>query len=150
MYHVMVKRQLRRVFSDLSAGNYETILGGMAPRFEHVFFGNHPLGGVRHTGRAYRAWFERLRVLFPDLGFDLRNIVVNGWPWNTVIAVEWVDHLTTRDGQRQQNFGVHVIRMRWTKVTEIRIYCDNQRLAELCELQARSGVAEASADVITD
>src|SRR3954471_4660786 len=74
MYHAIVKRQLRRVFSDLSAGNYETILGGMAPRFEHVFFGNHPLGGVRHTPRAYRAWFERLRVLFPDLGFELRNI----------------------------------------------------------------------------
>ena len=86
MYHAIVKRQLRRAFRDLGRGNYETILAGMAPEFEHVFFGDHPLGGKRHTGKTYRLWFERLARLFPDLGFELRNIVVNGWPWNTVAA----------------------------------------------------------------
>jgi hypothetical protein len=40
--------------------------------------------------------------------------------------------------------------MRWTRVTEIRIYCDNQRLADLCERQARHGITEAAADAITD
>lgn len=150
MYHAIVKRQLRRAFRDLGRGNYETILAGMAPRFEHVFFGEHPLGGTRHTGGAYRLWFERLARLFPGLGFEIRNIIVNGWPWNTVAAVEWVDRLTTRDGQPQQNVGVHIIRMRWTKVTEIRIYCDNQRLAAICERQAQLGVAEATAMFITD
>jgi ketosteroid isomerase-like protein len=150
MYHAMVKRQLRRAFHDLGRGNYETILSGMAPSFEHVFFGEHPLGGKRHTGTGYRLWFERLARLFPDLGFELRNIIVNGWPWDTVAAVEWTDHLTTRDGHRQENAGVHIIRMRWTKVTEIRIYCDNQHLAAICERQARHGVEDAAAGFITD
>jgi hypothetical protein len=30
----------------------------MAPRFEHIFPGDHALGGVRHTRPGIRAWLE--------------------------------------------------------------------------------------------
>ena len=150
MYHAIVKSKLRKAFSDLSAGNYETVLAGMAPSFEHTFFGNHPLGGTRHTPGTYRLWFERLRRLFPDLRFTINSIIVRGWPWDTLAVVEWRDDLTTRDGTAYHNFGVHILRMRWTKVVELRIYCDNQKLAEICAHQARNGVADATAAQITD
>jgi ketosteroid isomerase-like protein len=150
MYHAIVKMQLRRAFGDLNQGNFDTVLKGMAPRFEHQFFGRHPLGGVRHTSTGYRLWFQRLARIFPDLRFELRNIIVNGWPWDTVAAVEWIDHLTTKDGVSHENVGMQFIRMRWTRIVEIRTYCDNQKLAEVCERQARGGLAEATADVIND
>ncbi len=51
MYHAIVRRKLRKVFDDLNRGRYEGVLQDLAPRFEHVFFGPHALGGVRHRCR---------------------------------------------------------------------------------------------------
>ena len=150
MYHAIVRRKLRRVFDDLNQGRYEGVLQDLAPRFEHVFFGPHTLGGVRHTVQTYRLWFERLFRLFPNIHFEVKNILVQGWPWNTVAAVEWVDQLTTRDGQLQQNAGVHIIRLRWGRVFEIRIYHDTHKLAEVCQRQAANGLEEAVAAQIVD
>jgi len=58
-------------------------------------------------------------------------------------AVEWVDSIKTADGEQHHNSGVHIIRMRWGKVTELRIYTDTQKVAALCGIQARNGIAEA-------
>lgn len=145
MYHSIIRRKLLLVFDELNKGNYQAILDGMAPEFEHYFSGQHALGGHRRSLDAYRRWFERLARIFPRLKFDIRNIAVSGGPWNTLAAVEWVDAIGTEDGGWHQNSGVHIIRLRWGKVTEIRIYCDTQKVAELCEIQARCGLQEALA-----
>ena len=143
MYHAIIRRKLRRVFDELSTGNYEPVLASMAPRFEHAFAGSHALGGKRTNLSLYRKWFERLRRIFPDLRFEVRNIVVSGGPWNTMAAVEWVDQIRTTDGEMHSNSGVHMIRMRWGKVTELRIYTDTQKVADLCVTQAENGLIEA-------
>lgn len=42
MYHTLVRRKLERIFSELSRGNYDFALAGVASRLEHSFAGNHP------------------------------------------------------------------------------------------------------------
>ena len=32
-------------------------------------------------------WFERLYRLFPDLNFEVKRVVAQGWPWDTLLAV---------------------------------------------------------------
>ena len=150
MYHTIIRKKLSNVFSELNRGNYDAVLDGMAPEFEHEFMGSHALSGFRYKGSTYRKWFERLSRIFPDLRFEIQNIVVNGWPWNTTAAVEWVDRIGTLDGSHHQNSGVHIIRLRWGRVVKIRIYTDTQKVAQLCELQASLGVAEAVASPIVD
>lgn len=150
MYHAIVRRKLHKVFADLNRGSYEGVLSQLAPQFEHVFFGPHALGGVRHTAEAYRLWFERLFRLFPDIQFEVKNVIVNGWPWNTLAAVEWVDQVKTRDGMLHHNAGVHIIRFRWARVVEIRIYHDTHKLAEICGRQGAHGLEEALAPQIAD
>ena len=150
MYHTIIQRKLRFAFDQLSTGNYGTILAGMAPKFDHRFSGTHALGGRRTSPEGYRRWFERFVRIFPRLQFEIRNIVVSGWPWNTIAAVEWLDRIQTDDGNQYENAGVHIIRLKWTKVTEIRIYCDTQKLAAVCEVQARCGREDALGPPITD
>ena len=150
MYHAIVRQKLQKVFDDLNNREYEGVLQQLAPRFEHVFFGAHALGGVRHTVQAYRLWFERLFRLFPDIQFEVKNIVVKGWPWDTIAAVEWVDQLKARDGNVHHNAGVHIIRFRWARVAEIRIYHDTEKLAEICQRQAATGLEESVAPQIVD
>ncbi len=145
MYHYIFEKKLRRVFKELNAGNYEPVLSTLAPRFEHRFLGDHSFGGVRYTVESYRRWFQRLFVVFPDLRFEIKGVLVKGWPWDTVAVVEWVDFMTTWDGQLHSNSGVHVMRFRWGRAVEIRIHLDTQKIAALCRSQAQLGVEEAMA-----
>ena len=69
MYHLIVRRQVRKIFEGLSRGDWQSALGGMADRFEHIFPADHALGGVRHTKRGLKAWFERLFAVHPQLIF---------------------------------------------------------------------------------
>ena len=112
MYRALVRRRARGVFGSLSAGDYASVLDGAAPDVHHVFPGDHALGGERHSRDAMRRWFERLYRLFPDLDFEVREVAVRGWPWNTAVAVEWVDRATPHGGEPYANEGAHLLRLR--------------------------------------
>ncbi len=150
MYHMIVRSKLRNAFAQLSRGNCEAVLKDLAPEFEHLFFGDHTFGGTRHTVSSFRNWLQRLFEVFPDLTFEVRNILVRGWPWDTVAAVEWIDRASTRDGVGYINNGVHIIRLRWVRVVELRAYHDTQRLADACRRQAQNGIPQAIAAQIVD
>jgi ketosteroid isomerase-like protein len=150
MYHAIVRRKLAAVFQQLNRQEYAAILAGFASDFEHALYGNHALGGTRHGMPAARRWYERLPRVLPDLTFSVKHIVVNGWPWNTTAAVEWQDSGACLDGHRFNNQGVHVIRLKWGKVTAVRVYCDTMVLADALQRNARSGVADAAQAPILD
>ena len=150
MYHSIVKRNLRRAFQQLNDGDYDSILAQFGPQFEHVFPGNHSLAGRRDTPTSNVAWYKRLATIFPDLRFEINNIVVNGWPWDTVATAEWQDSFTLRDGRKGNNQGVHVFRLRWGKVTSLHIYTDTQKLSNYCQELSAQGVADATAVPIVD
>jgi ketosteroid isomerase-like protein len=150
MYHALVRRKLTRVFAELSRGNYEFALAGMAPRFGHVFPGSHPLGGTRHTAAAMRPWFQRLYRLAPGLNFTLKHVAASGPPWDTTAVVEWRGAATLASGEPYVNDGAHVIRMRWGKVVSLHEYLDTEVLADACRRMAEQGIAEAAAEPIED
>jgi ketosteroid isomerase-like protein len=149
MYHAIVRARITRLFHALNQGNYEPVLGTLAGQFEHWFAGEHALSGTRTTMARTRAWYERLYKVFPNIRFDLSNIVVNGPPWNTTVAVEWNDSYTLANGDKRSNCGVHFIRLQWGRGTSVRIYCDTRLLLENLEIQYRGGVPEAHAAPIT-
>ena len=146
MYHALVRRRV----AALGRGDYEVALAGMAPRFEHVFAGAHPLGGTRHTPDAMRRWFERLYRLNRRLGFTVRRITVGGWPWDTTVVVEWRDDATLATGEPYANDGAHVVRMRWGRVVSLHAYLDTEVFAEACRRMAARGIEEAAAAPIED
>jgi len=106
---------------------------------------DHALSGCRTSIAVTRSWYERLFKIFPNIQLELHQVLVTGWPWNTVVVVEWSDYYTLLNGQKRQNCGVHVIRLRWGKGTSVRIYCDTQLLQENLAIQHRGGVEEAVA-----
>jgi len=146
MYHYVVRRNLRNSFEQINRGNYAAIVRQFAPAgVEHWFSGTHALSGGRDRPEQIQQWYDRLAVVFPDLRFDIKKLVVRGWPWNTVAMIEWVDYVSDRDGQRYSNQGVHVIRLKWGRVVELHVYCDTQLLASICQTLGEQGVPEAVA-----
>ncbi len=143
IYRRIVETQLRRAFVALNAGDHAPVLAAFGAPVEHVFYGDHALAGTRTDMGEIRAWYARLKVVFPDLHFDIDAIAVSGMPWNTVALVEWRDRFTLPDGTRRGNQGMHVLRLRWGRVVSLRVCCDTQVLADVLDQIAAQGVAEA-------
>jgi ketosteroid isomerase-like protein len=136
MYHFIVKRKLRRAFSDINAARYDRIVSQFATEHRHVMHGKHALGGEQNTIKSTAAWYARLQRLLPDLRFDVQSISVAGWPWNTTAMVAWNDHFTLPDGSAGSNQGVHVFTLAWGRVVSLVVHCDTAKLAAYCEQMA--------------
>ena len=149
MYRSLVKRRIRGVFEALSRGDASVAVTGLHPKVHHVFAGEHPLGGERHTRDAVERWFARVFRLF-ELHFDVRTVAAEGWPWDTVVAVEWLAYARPAVGDPYENEGAHIIRLRWGRVVYFHAYEDSQKVAEACRVMAASGVEEAAAAPIAD
>ena len=144
MYHTIMRSKVRNVFNSLNNGNYEPIFASLAPKFEYWFIGDHALSGLRTSLPITRAWYERLYRIFPNIHFDLKNIVVQGGPWDTTITVEWDDSYTLLNGEKRSNLGVHIIHFKWFKADSIRIYCDTKLLLDNLAIQAQGGIKDVA------
>lgn len=150
MYHRIVAMQVRKAFAEISAGNWEAMVAGMAPAFTYRFYGDHALSGERHTHDALRRWWERCFRLLPDTRFDVEDILVAGWPWNTRVATAVTVNVGVVDGSRYQNVVHQFLRIRWGKITEVRTLEDTAVLEKTLDRLAAAGYAEAHAAPITD
>lgn len=146
MYRALVRRRARETFRRLSKGEYESALEGMAKDVRHTYLGSHPCGGTRHSLEGVRLWFERVYRLFPDLRHEVRAVLVSGGPWNTTVAVQWMGYVKSPKIAEPLEFdGVHIVRFRWGRVTEVTAYPDSGKVEAYCRQLVANGVAEAGA-----
>ena len=123
-------------------------MADVAPDVHHVFPGDNAIGGERHSREAMERWFERLYRLIPEIEFELKNVADRGWPWDMIVAVEWSDRGKAADGVPYENEGAHWIRLRRGKATYIHAFLDTEKVTEICDRMAASGVDEAGAEPI--
>lgn len=151
MYHAIVEKRVRALFDAVNRGNAEPVIQAFAPKFEHSFLGeNHALGGSRRTAAATHAWYERLYRLLPDIQFDVGRVHVSGPPWNTMVLAEWKESNSGTDGVRTSNCGVHVLRLKWGRATQLVICPDTAGLKATLDRLAAAGNSEAHAPPIVD
>lgn len=150
MYHSIVRSRIASIFAALGRGDLDYAAAGMAPRFDHIFAGNHALGGRRHTMKAFRPWLERLIRVLPGLHFEIKKIAVSGMPWDTTVVVEWRDFATLTGGVPYVNDGTHVIGLKWGKVVSLHAYLDTQILIDALNVMGAAGDTEAVAPPIED
>ncbi len=149
MYHAFVKRLTARNFTYVNTQDYDALVASCVPHVHHRFGGDHALGGERHDTVALRLWFDRLGRLVPTLRLQIRDLWVTGMPWNTVVIVRWTGTAEYPDGSPYDQHGVHVITLRWGRVTSIDANEDSQAVARMMAALAAIGVTEATAAPIT-
>ena len=150
MLGLIARRRVAQTFERLGRGEWEPIVAGLAEDVHHVFPGDHPLGGARHSRPAVLSWFERLGRLFPGHEFEVHRTVVGGAPWDFWIAVQWTARLRPQAGDPYDNEGAHWIRVRRGKVVLFHAYLNTQLIADACRRMATAGIAEAAAPPIVD
>jgi ketosteroid isomerase-like protein len=142
MYKLIVRRIVRRTFARLSKGEYEQIVKQFRPQSRFMFAGEHALGGERWGQDAVREWFADMQRRFPGIQIVPREIVVNGWPWNTVIATHLMISAPRPGGREYRNEGMQLLRLSWGRVAEDLIFEDTLALDAELRRSAHSGERE--------
>jgi ketosteroid isomerase-like protein len=148
MYHAIVKRIAKKNFERVNQRDFDSLLKDCAPNIHHRFGGTHALGGERHDREALARWLGRLGRLATKLHLTVNDIWVKGFPHDTTIIVRWTATDELPDGSAYHNHGVHIIKMRWGKITDIDANEDSQAVAESLKMRAAHGVVEATAPQI--
>lgn len=142
MYKTAVRMLLRHSIERLNAGDYSLLLKLAHPSFELAFPGDNswstmfrPLvrgrqRHVTHRGVAEAAAFAE-RFVAEGIQFQVEDILVNGPPWNTRIAVRIHDYIPGPDGgeDRYANRAVLFLETRWGRLVRWEDYEDTQRVA---------------------
>ena len=148
MYSMIVRRVVRAGFRALSAGDYEQVLRQFSPQVIFSFAGSAPLGGERRGVDAVREWFQSLFSSLPGIEFTVHQVIVQGWPWNTLVATRLSVVAPRPDESIYQNNAMQFLRLQWGKVVEDRLCEDTYKLAS--ELQQRLLWKENEQNVIHD
>jgi len=133
MYKTIVRRNVYASFRALSSGDYEQVLRHFHPQVVFSFAGPAPLGGERSGIGDVRAWFQRLYSYFPGIQFSIHQVIVQGWPWNTLVATRLSIAAPRSDGSDYRNEAMQFLRLRWGKVVEDRLHEDTYKLVNELE-----------------
>lgn len=150
MYKRIVRAKVRAVFERINAGDYMAMVDGLAPSFEYRFHGDHALGGRRTTRESMIRWWERVLDLLPGAQFGIRDVLVNGSPWRTRIAVRASISGDLPDGTRYENTVFQFMTLAWGKVVSVETVEDLQVLERALAAVAEAGKSEAHAAPISD
>ena len=145
MYSAIVKRLAAKNFELINTKAHAELLASCTPDINHRFGGDHALGGQRHTRDGLARWLDRLGRLVPTLHLTVTDMWVKGWPWATTVIIRWTGTATFPDGSPYHQHGVHIVSLRWGKVTGIDANEDSQAVAELLTALAATGIHEATA-----
>ena len=148
LYRAIVKSRIRQSFDHVNNRRWDELLGSIAPDVDHRFLGAHAIGGQRHDREALRRWFERLARVLPNLRLEIRHIWVQGWPWHTMVFVQWDGAATLLDGGPYRQHAIHVITLKWGKIHALDVFEDSQEISRALDVQAAAGLEEAAAEPI--
>lgn len=150
MYKRLVRTKVRSTFERINAGDYMVMVDGLGPSFEYHFHGDHALGGRRTSRDAMIRWWDRTLRLLPGARFDIQDILVDGGPWRTRVAVRSLVTGALSGGGLYENTVFQFLTLAWGKVTSVETIEDLQVLERALRAQADAGEPEALAAAITD
>ena len=148
LYRSIVKKRIRQSFDDVNNHRWDQLMHSITPNVHHRFGGAHAIGGQRHDRETLRLWFERLARVLPNLHLKINNVWVQGWPWHTMVFVQWDGTATLLNGGGYFQHAVHVITLRWGKISALDVFEDSQEVDRALTAQAAAGLEEADAEPI--
>lgn len=142
MYKGAVRALIRHGIDRLNDGDPGFLLKMADPDVELVFPGDNAWASmfrpvmkgrephVTHRGlQECRAFTDGFTAT--GLQYTIEDILVNGPPWNTRIAIRAVDTQPGEDGDEYNNRLMSVLELKWGKLRRWEVYEDTERTALL-------------------
>jgi ketosteroid isomerase-like protein len=150
MYKAIVAKKVRSMFAEINKGNYQAMIDGLASPFDYRFLGDHPLSGRRTKAATMELWWQRIFRLLPNGQFTLHQVIVQGHPLNTRVAVRSTISAVLPSGETYSNDVMQFMRLRLGKLTHVETMEDTARferyLATLDPVECPDAVAPALVD----
>ncbi len=142
MYKATVRALLRYSIKKLNQGDYSLLLRMASPDVALVFPGDNswasmmrPVSAGRHAHATHRGISEVTaiagRFVSEGIQFEIEDILVNGGPWSTRIAVRVHHFIVDPDGGADfyANRAVLFLEIRWGRLVRWEDYEDTERVA---------------------
>ena len=142
MYKAMVRALMRHSVERLNDGDYSLMLKLASPDFELAFPGDNSWATMfrqANPGRARHVTHRGIdeasafadRFVDEGIQFVIEDILVNGPPWNTRIALRVHDYIADPDGgpDAYSNRAVLFLEVRWGRLVRWEDYEDTERVA---------------------
>ena len=142
MYKAAVRALMRRGIEKLNDGDFSMFLKIASPEFELAFPGDNSWARmfreldkgrarhVTHRGISEGSAFGE-RFVAEGVQFEIEDILVNGPPWNTRIALRVQSYLPGSDDgpDEYNNRAVAMLDVRWGRLVRWEDYEDTERVA---------------------
>ncbi|MEV0169827.1 nuclear transport factor 2 family protein [Streptomyces sp. NPDC050803] len=137
VYHAIVRRKVRNLWRAVggSDGAYRQAVELAAPDVHFRFVGDTPMGADVRGREAFAEWFRRFEEVFPGLRLTLRDVAVQGPPWNTTVVTRLHVRGTLADGSGYENEAMQWVRLRWGRMVEDTVLEDTLRLDRAYRIQ---------------
>ncbi len=141
MYKTIVRMMVKRNVAQLNAGNASAILKMAAKTVELRFPGDNswarmfrPVEKGRSAHATHRGFEECSafadRFAKEGVQFKVEDIMVNGGPWNTRVAMRIASFIDGDNGiDRYNNRAVAILEIKWGKLVVWEDYEDTERVA---------------------
>lgn len=141
MYKATVRALVRKGLGRLNDGDPSFLLQLASPDARIAFPGSNSWAAMyRPVRKGHAAEWTHVgieecrgfadRFASTGLQFEVEDILVNGPPWRTRVAVRAVDHLAGPDGDEYNNRVVAFLELRWGRLLRWEDYEDTERVAE--------------------
>ena len=90
-----------------------------------IYPGNISVGGEFKGKKAIEEWFQKLLDQFTSINITPKNVYVKNildFVGTNVVAVEWEEENTNKDGNKAQFSGLTVITLKFGKATHAKEY----------------------------
>jgi ketosteroid isomerase-like protein len=149
MYKFAVRSLVRRGIRGLNEGDPSFLLRLAHPDAALVFPGDNSWSTMFRPVEKGREAFVTHRGLeectaFADrfagegLQYTIEDILVNGFPWNTRVAVRALDVLAGDDGDEYNNRLISFLEIRWGRLRRWEVYEDTERTTDWDQSRARA------------
>ena len=142
MYKASIRAAMRYSIKKLNQGDYRLMLKMAHPDFELAFPGRNSWATMfrpQETGRQRHATHRGVaeasafaeRFVAEGIQFQIEDILVNGPPWNTRIAVRAHNFIAgpQGDGDAYNNRALLFLELRWGRLVRWEDYEDTERVA---------------------
>jgi ketosteroid isomerase-like protein len=158
MYKTAIRALLRHSITKLNSGDPSLFLKLAAPDVGIAFPGDNswaamyrPVVKGRQLHTSHRGIEEcrgfAQRFVDNEIRFAIEDILVNGPPWNTRIALRVHDYIEGPDGtDRYNNRAVAFLTIRWGRLVHWEDYEDTERIAAWDLATQRGMDSEPAAD----
>lgn len=141
-YKIILRNKIINGFEAFSNGDYKPLLALYDDNVHQIFEGNHASGGERHSKEKVELWFQRFTRLLPSR-FLIKDVIVQGFPWDTVAIVEFQDTVSPHGVPPYVNNGIMNAKIRWGKARNVHIYVNTNLIINALNSLVDLGVEEA-------